>query len=149
MWGKIFYDLETASAAELELEPENPELNWLRNCRNYEFRLRSRLRILTILSEPWRNFTEKSQVKEDRFQCYLIKLSVIKKKSKGRKNVRVGARAGARAVIRIYGSAKTELKEIFMAPEQSACEVRCIQQSKVSNYLSCKSKVYAVWPTVK
>jgi hypothetical protein len=44
------------------------------------------------------------------------KTSVIRKKSKGRKNVRVGY--GARAVIRLYGSAEPEPKEIFTAPQQ-------------------------------
>ncbi len=42
---------------------------------------------------------------------YLVKLSVIKKKSEGRKNVYVGAGAGA--VIRIYGSAESYLFSFF------------------------------------
>jgi hypothetical protein len=52
-----------------------------------------------------------------------------KKKSKGSKIVRVGARAGDVAVIRIYGSAEPEPKEIFTAP-QHCWQITCSLQRK-------------------
>ncbi len=43
---------------------------------------------------------------------------MIKKKSKGRQKVHVGAGAGVGAVVRICGSVEPELKEIFTARQQ-------------------------------
>jgi hypothetical protein len=67
----------------------------------------------------------KKVLKSKKVILYLIKLSVIKKESRSRrKNVRV--EAGAGAVIRIYGSAEPESKEIFTAPHHWFRAVRFV-----------------------